>query len=141
MFFLNQGSPSTVVDRALNRVQPISRTSVLTPSLPSRNSDRVPLVLTDHPTSIHIQKVIRRYSCHLQQDATTRHTFQSPRLSAFRRDCSLQDTLVHTSFNHNTPYSPAAPSPSPLTAIHPPNLIIINSFVQLLSSFFGLYPI
>eukprot|EP00061_Rhincodon_typus_P006867 g27942.t1 len=51
-FFLNQALPSTVVDRTLNRVRSISYTSALTSSLPSCNSDRVPLVLTYHPTSI-----------------------------------------------------------------------------------------
>eukprot|EP00061_Rhincodon_typus_P002826 g18565.t1 len=55
-FFFNRGFPSTVVDRALNQVRPVSRTSAPTPSLSSRNSNRVPLVLTYHPTSIHIQK-------------------------------------------------------------------------------------
>eukprot|EP00061_Rhincodon_typus_P001062 g13607.t1 len=57
-FFLNRGFPSSVVDRVLNQVQPISYTSALTPSLPSYNSDRAPLILTYHPTSIHIQKII-----------------------------------------------------------------------------------
>eukprot|EP00061_Rhincodon_typus_P010974 g35646.t1 len=72
-FFLKRGFPCTVVDRALNQVQPISRTSTLTPSLPSRNSDRVPLVLTYHPTSIHIQKIVRCHFRHLQRVATTEH--------------------------------------------------------------------
>eukprot|EP00061_Rhincodon_typus_P016143 g44198.t1 len=54
-FFLNRGFFSSVVDRDLNQVQPISRTSALIPSLPSRNSDRVLLILTYYPTSIHIQ--------------------------------------------------------------------------------------
>eukprot|EP00061_Rhincodon_typus_P001639 g15353.t1 len=105
-FFLNRGFPSTVVDGALNRVQPNSRTSTLTPSLPSCNSDRVPLVLTYHLTSIHIQKIITCHFRHLQRDPTTRHIFQSPPLSTFCRDCSLQDTLVHSSFTHNTPHGP-----------------------------------
>eukprot|EP00061_Rhincodon_typus_P003346 g19871.t1 len=69
-FFLNLGFPSTV-DGALNWTRPISCTSALSPSLPSRNRDRGPLILTYHPTSIHIQKIIRRHFCHLQQDATT----------------------------------------------------------------------
>eukprot|EP00061_Rhincodon_typus_P001140 g13846.t1 len=107
-FFLNRGFPSSVVDRDLNQVQPISRTSVFTPSLPFRNSDKVPLIFTYHPTSIHVQKIIRRHFRYLQQDATTRHIFLSPPLSAFCRDHSLWDTLVHTSFTPNTspqPYS------------------------------------
>eukprot|EP00061_Rhincodon_typus_P002055 g16491.t1 len=102
-FFLNRGFPSTVVDRVLNQVQHISRTSTLTPSLPSCNSNRVPLLPTYHPTSIHIQKII---SCHfrqLQQDATTRYIYPSPPSSNFRRDHPLWDTLSHFSFNANTP--------------------------------------
>eukprot|EP00061_Rhincodon_typus_P001700 g15502.t1 len=63
--FLNRGFPRTVVDSALNGSDP-SLTLPPTPFLPSRNSDRVPLVLT----SIHIQKIIRRHFCHLQRDAT-----------------------------------------------------------------------
>eukprot|EP00061_Rhincodon_typus_P001885 g16040.t1 len=74
-FFLSQGFPSSIVDRALNQVRPISHASTVTPSLPSRNNDKVPLILTYHPTNIHIQKIIRRHFCHLQQDATTRHLF------------------------------------------------------------------
>eukprot|EP00061_Rhincodon_typus_P006901 g28011.t1 len=37
-FFLSRGFPSSVVDRGFNQVRPISCTSALTPSLPSRNS-------------------------------------------------------------------------------------------------------
>eukprot|EP00061_Rhincodon_typus_P003138 g19383.t1 len=48
---------SSVVDCTFNQVRPISCTSALTLSLPSHNSNRVPLVLTYHPTSIHIQKI------------------------------------------------------------------------------------
>eukprot|EP00061_Rhincodon_typus_P000508 g11925.t1 len=49
-----------------------------------------------------------RHFRHLQQDATTRHIFPFPPLSAFRRDRSLRDLLVHTSATPNTspqPYS------------------------------------
>eukprot|EP00061_Rhincodon_typus_P012486 g38249.t1 len=57
------------------------------------NSKRVPLVLTKHPTSIHIQKIISCHFRHLQRDATTRHTLPSPPLSNCHRDSLLQDTL------------------------------------------------
>eukprot|EP00061_Rhincodon_typus_P001637 g15350.t1 len=106
IFFLKRAFPSSVVDRALNRVQLISRTSALSPSLPSHNSDRVPPLLTYHLTGIHIQKFIRRHFRHLQRDATTRHIYPSPPLSVFRRDRSLWDTLVDSSF---TPISPPQP--------------------------------
>eukprot|EP00061_Rhincodon_typus_P012265 g37892.t1 len=75
IFCLKQGFPGTIVNRALNLVRPISRTSALTPSLPSCNSDSVPFVLTCHPTSIHIQKIIRCHFRHLLRDAITTHIF------------------------------------------------------------------
>eukprot|EP00061_Rhincodon_typus_P002619 g18024.t1 len=110
-FFLNRGLTSSVVNRALNRVRPISRTSALNPSPPSCNSDRVPLVLMYHPTCIHIHKIIRGHFHHLQRDATNRHIFPYPPLSAFCKNHSLRDTLVHTSFTPNAhPHSPTAPS-------------------------------
>eukprot|EP00061_Rhincodon_typus_P015779 g43660.t1 len=74
-FFLNRGFSSTIVDRVLNQVRPISRTSALNPSPPTCNRDRVPLVLTYHPTNIHIQKIIQCHFRDLKQDATTRHIF------------------------------------------------------------------
>eukprot|EP00061_Rhincodon_typus_P004972 g23852.t1 len=96
-FFLIQGFPSTIVNRAVNRVQPVSCTSAFTLSLPSRNSDRVPLypLPTIPPASISC------YFCHCQP-----HIFPSPPLSTFHRDRSLRDTLVHSSF------TPMAPSPA-----------------------------
>eukprot|EP00061_Rhincodon_typus_P003578 g20434.t1 len=105
-FFLNRGYPTSIVGRALNQVRLISHTSTLTPSLPSRNSDRVPLVLTYHPTSIHIQKIIRCHFHHLQRDATTKHVFPFPPLSTFRRHCSLRDTLVYSAFTPSTLLQP-----------------------------------
>eukprot|EP00061_Rhincodon_typus_P008333 g30854.t1 len=103
--------PYAVVDRALNRVEPISCTSALTPSIPSCNSDRAPLILTYRPTSIHIQKISTCHFRHLQQDAITRHIFPSPPLSAFCRDSSLWDTLVHSSFTPNTSPQPHGTCP------------------------------
>eukprot|EP00061_Rhincodon_typus_P006321 g26853.t1 len=65
IYFRSGGFPSTVVDRTLNRVRPISCTSALTFSFSSRNSNRVPLILTYHPTSIHIQKIFKCHFHHL----------------------------------------------------------------------------
>eukprot|EP00061_Rhincodon_typus_P017859 g46753.t1 len=68
--------------------------------------DRVPLVLNYHPISIHIQKIISHHFHHIQRDATTRHVFPSPPLSAFHRNHSLRDTLVQSSFIPNKPPQP-----------------------------------
>eukprot|EP00061_Rhincodon_typus_P009911 g33759.t1 len=109
--FFNQGFPSTIVNGALNQARHISCTSVLTPFLPFRNSDRVPFDLTYHPNRIHIQKIIRYHFCHLQQDATTRHIFPSSPLSTFCRDGSLWDTLIHSSFTSSNPPQPHSTFP------------------------------
>eukprot|EP00061_Rhincodon_typus_P002470 g17651.t1 len=98
-FFLNRRLPSTVVDWAFNQVR---HTSILTPSPPSCNSSRFPLVFTYHPTSIHIQKIIS----HLQRDAITRHILPSPSLFTSCRDHSLWDTMVLSSFILNTSPQP-----------------------------------
>eukprot|EP00061_Rhincodon_typus_P012186 g37763.t1 len=89
-FFLNQGFPSTIVNSSLNWVSPISHTLALTCS---HNSDRVSLVVTYHPTRIHIPWIISNHYCHIQRDAITRHIFPLSPLSAFHKDHSLQDTL------------------------------------------------
>eukprot|EP00061_Rhincodon_typus_P007278 g28827.t1 len=55
-----------------------------------------------HPTSIYMQRIIRRHFRHLLRDATTRHIFPYPVFSAFRGHRSLQDIMVHSSFTPNT---------------------------------------
>eukprot|EP00061_Rhincodon_typus_P008962 g32041.t1 len=102
-FSLNRGFLTSIVDEARKRVRPISHTCALTPSLPSRNSNRVPFVLTYYPTSIHIQKIIRCHFRHLRRDATTRHIFPLPPLSAFCRDPGphlLQPQHLPTALQH-----------------------------------------
>eukprot|EP00061_Rhincodon_typus_P010143 g34206.t1 len=80
---------STTDDKTFRRVRPISRTSALTPSFPFDKNDRVPLVLTYHPSGIHIHKIISCYFLHFQPNGTTRLIFPSPLLSAFHRDHSI----------------------------------------------------
>eukprot|EP00061_Rhincodon_typus_P006578 g27361.t1 len=82
------------------------------PPLSLKHSDRISFVLIYHPTSIHVQKIIRRHFRYFHRDTITRHIFPSPPLPAFRRDHSLQDTLVHPSFTPNT--TPTAPWHLPL---------------------------
>ncbi|XP_059820754.1 uncharacterized protein LOC132391500 isoform X1 [Hypanus sabinus] len=96
-FFKQRGFPSSTINSALKHISPISCTSTLTPSTRHPTWDRVPLVLTYHPTSLQVQCIILCNFHHLQWDPTTKHIFPSHTLSAFRRDCSLRDSLVHLS--------------------------------------------
>ncbi|XP_062918402.1 uncharacterized protein LOC134353856 [Mobula hypostoma] len=95
-FFKERGFPSSTINSALKRISPISHTSALTPSSRHPTRNRVPLVLTYHPTSLRVQHIILRNFRHLQRDPTTKHIFPSPP-PAFRRDCSLRNSLVHSS--------------------------------------------
>ncbi|XP_059832219.1 uncharacterized protein LOC132397440 [Hypanus sabinus] len=82
-FFKQRGFPSSTINSALKHISPISRTSALTPSTRHPTRDRVPLVLTYHPTSLQVQHIILHNFRHLQQDPTTQHIFPSPPLLLF----------------------------------------------------------
>ncbi|XP_059825093.1 uncharacterized protein LOC132393706 [Hypanus sabinus] len=71
-FFKQRGFPSSTINSALKCISPISRKSAHHPTW-----DRVPLVLTYHPTSLQVQHIILCNFRHLQQDPTTKHIFPS----------------------------------------------------------------
>ncbi|XP_059827357.1 divergent protein kinase domain 1C isoform X2 [Hypanus sabinus] len=102
-FFQDRDFSSGIVKDALTRISSTSCTSALNPSSRHYSRDRVPLVLTYHPTSLQIQHIILRNFRHLQQDPTTKYIFPSLPLSAFCRDRSLRDYLVHTSLPTELP--------------------------------------
>ncbi|XP_059846299.1 uncharacterized protein LOC132405480 [Hypanus sabinus] len=93
-FFKERGFPPSTINAALNSLSSISCTSALTPSSCHPARDRVHLVLTYHPTSLHVQHLILRNFRHLQLDPTVKHIFPSPSpLTAFFES----DSLVHSS--------------------------------------------
>ncbi|XP_059807711.1 uncharacterized protein LOC132381986 [Hypanus sabinus] len=77
-FFKQKGFPSSTINSALKRISPISRTSALTLSAHHPTRHRVPLILTYHPTSLQVQRIILCNFRHLQRDPTTKHIFPSP---------------------------------------------------------------
>eukprot|EP00061_Rhincodon_typus_P002966 g18944.t1 len=80
-----------------------------------------------HPINLQIQRIILR---HLQSDPITKDIFPSPPLSAFRRNCSFRDSLVHSTlptspttsgtFPCNRRRCSTCPYTSPLTSIQGP---------------------
>eukprot|EP00061_Rhincodon_typus_P002734 g18324.t1 len=95
-YFKDHNFPAPVIENALDRISCVSCNSVLTPPSPNKNKDRIPLVLTYHPTTFQIHRIILRHFCHLQSDPTAKDIFPSPPLSALRRDLSLRHSLVRS---------------------------------------------
>eukprot|EP00061_Rhincodon_typus_P016168 g44238.t1 len=108
-YFKDRNFPPSVVENAFDRISCVSRTSALSSPPRNKNKDRIPLVLTYHPTNLQIQCIILCHFCHLQSDPTIKEVFPSPPLSAFHRDRALRDSLVHSTL----PTIPTTPGTSP----------------------------
>ncbi|XP_072171920.1 uncharacterized protein [Diadema setosum] len=93
-FFERRGYPKQVVKKATRKVSSLSRQEALKPRR-QHNSDRVPLVLTYHPSTQKLVSTIMD-NTHILQDASTRKIFKDPPLVAYKKDRSLRDLLVHT---------------------------------------------
>eukprot|EP00061_Rhincodon_typus_P003427 g20062.t1 len=76
-YFKDRNCPPSVVKNALDSISCVSCTSTLTSPTLNKNKDRIPLVLTYHSTSLHIQCIILRHFCHLQSNPTTKEIFPS----------------------------------------------------------------
>ena len=100
-FFRQRLYPENVLTSAMHRVLKIARQEALSHQRASSNSDRVKLVLTFHPHSSLIKKVLFRHLSILQSDPETRSVFQHYPLVAYRRDRSLRDMLVHSRLQSN----------------------------------------
>ena len=99
-FFQQRGYPQSVLNAAHSRVEHITQDQALQPADQS-SSERIPLVLTFHPFTAKISKIVRQNLNILQADSTTRRIFPEPPLCAYRRDTSLRDQLVHSSLPGN----------------------------------------
>ena len=62
----------------------------------SRDLSRIPLVLTFHPLSERIKRILLRNFNILSGDPQTKEIFPQPPLVAYRRDRNVRDTFVHT---------------------------------------------
>eukprot|EP00061_Rhincodon_typus_P003558 g20383.t1 len=96
-YFKDRNFPPSMVVNALDRISYVSCISALTAPPCNNNKDRIPLVLTVHPTNLRITNNLMYYYSHyrhLQTDPTTKDIFPLSPLSAFRRDRSLHDSLI-----------------------------------------------
>ena len=98
-FFVHRNYPRTVIDRALRRVNNISRETAMRPSDDADSNKKViPLILTFNSINCRVKKILSNNFTLLQSDPETRDVFKDFRvLGAFRRDTNLKDSLVRSS--------------------------------------------
>jgi hypothetical protein len=94
-FFRLRDYPDSVLFRALDRVNLISRTEALLPkSRPS--SDRPKIILTYHPHNLAATKVFFKHLPILESNPNTSSVFPDKPLVVYKRDRSLRDLLVRS---------------------------------------------
>ena len=97
-FFEQHGYSPTWLQRDLYAILWIECTEVLNNHSPSNNGlDRIPLVLTYHPSSERIMRIHLHNLTILSGDLDTRAVFPQPPLVSYRHDRKLHDIVVHTS--------------------------------------------
>ncbi|XP_078364096.1 uncharacterized protein LOC144648396 [Oculina patagonica] len=96
-FFADRGYPSDLLCNDRERVNSISRQEALEKRV-RQSEERIPLVLTYHPLSSGIKHILLNNFNILMSDPTTAAIFPAPPIVAYRRNCSLRDLLVHTSY-------------------------------------------
>ena len=92
-FFINRGYPHSLISDALAKVSKISRSSALTPKIPS-SSNRVPFTFTYHPVNNPLKSIVRRNFNLLKSDSRTAEIFDEPPLLSCKRARNLRSYLV-----------------------------------------------
>ena len=96
-FFEHRGYSHDIVRKASNQVRDISRDHCLQSSRKSSTTERPTMVLSYHPNArLYTDIVKRNFISILHGDANTRRVFPDVPMTAYRRDRSLKDRLVHS---------------------------------------------
>ena len=101
-FFRQRGYPDEVLAKATQRVMSATRTDVLRHKKKCNNMQRVPLVVTYHPTSECLAKSVRENFHILSDDPATKDIFSDPPLTSFRKDKNLRQLLVSSKLPSHT---------------------------------------
>ena len=110
-FFVQRGYCASSLQRDLDAIQRVNRNNVIKQQdSESRNRSRIPLVLTFHPLSERIKRILVSNFNILSGDPQTKEIFPQPPLVAYRRDCNVRDALVHTA-DRNQPGPHVGTSP------------------------------
>ena len=87
---------------AFKQASLVPRKELLLSSLESKKqtTDRTVLVLTYHPHNVAVKNILLDNFGILQSDPKLKDVFQKPPLVAYKKDKSIRDHLVHSSFKH-----------------------------------------
>lgn len=97
-FFRARGYPAHVTNKALRRCSTITRDESLHPNINNKSkSQRVPLVLTYHPSVAPVADVITRNWRILTEHSSTQRIFKTPPITSYRRDKNIKDNVVRAS--------------------------------------------
>ena len=103
-FLRDRGYSSRLVTTQISKALSIPRSEALKPTGGSDNSiDRVPLVVTYHPSLPGISKIIRRHLPILHSSNKCRNAIPNPPIVAYRRSANLKDLLVRSTLPRITP--------------------------------------
>ncbi|KAL9985333.1 hypothetical protein ACROYT_G007723 [Oculina patagonica] len=101
-FFVQRGYCASSLQRDLDAIQRVNRCDVIKhQDSESRDLSRIPLVLTFHPLSERIKRILVSNFSILSGDPQTKEIFPQPPLVAYHRDRNVRDTLVHTADRTN----------------------------------------
>ena len=95
---LHRGYPVSVVQAGHHHAQQIDRQSALQ-TAEKENTDRIPFTLTFHLHNYAVKSIILKKL--LQNDSETGTIFSQPPLISFKRDKSIGNFLVRSSFQTN----------------------------------------
>ncbi|CAH3174079.1 unnamed protein product [Porites evermanni] len=102
-FFEQRGNSPACLQNDLQAIRRLDQAGVLNNHNPSnQRSERIPLVLTYHPLTKRIKRILLRNFNILSSDPETRAVFPQPPLVAHRRYSNLRDILVHSDSNQSS---------------------------------------
>ena len=103
-FLRDRGYSSRLVTTQISKALSIPRSDALKPTGGSESSlDRVPLVVTYHPSLPAISKIIQRHLSILHSSTKCRAAIPNPPIVAYRRSANLKDVLVRSTLPQLTP--------------------------------------
>jgi hypothetical protein len=103
-FLKERGYSSRLISTQINKALSIPRSEALKPTGSSNSSlDRVPLVVTYHPSLPSISKIIHRHLPLLHSSGKCRKAISNPPVVAHRRSANLKDLLVRSTLPRTTP--------------------------------------
>ena len=97
-FLKARGYPSGTVERQINKALAIPRSEALKPTNTDSDTrlDRVPMVITYHPSLPKLTQIIHKYLPILHSSDVCRKAIPKPPMVAYRRSANIKDLVVRS---------------------------------------------